>query len=264
MRNLSRFVCILCFIFILSSCGSGESGNNNIKNPSAVNTGPTSIASGITADSLNRVLLAGHIKNGSVNNIFTLRYDIYGTLDTVFSGDGLVVLSSSNDNHSSSIAVDSFKRPIIAGYRNNGANNDIVVLRYNADGTPDTTFSGDGLAVYDSGKDDYATSVVIDSSDRVIVAGYKDNGINNDVVILRFNVYDGTLDTTFSSDGIVVYDSGDDDYATSVSVDSLNRVIVTGYKNSGANNDIFTLRYTSDGTPDTTFSGDGIQIWNGL
>ena len=86
-------------------------------------------------------------------------------------------------------------------------------------------------------------------------------------------VVDGTLDTSFSEDGIISaplpIDEGIDDYvfseAQSVVVDSLGRIIVAGYagrvtypSTSPSVSNFVVARYTKEGDLDTRFSEDGI------
>ena len=47
------------------------------------------------------------------------------------------------------MAIDSDGRILVAGYIQEGAElTNIALWRYSADGTPDTTFGGDGLVTY--------------------------------------------------------------------------------------------------------------------
>ena len=77
----------------------------------------------------------------------------------------------------------------------------------------------------------------------------------------------GDLDTSFSTDGIVLTDiSGDeDDDAYGVVVDSQDRIVVAGYAWNDSNRDFAVVRYTSAGVLDAAFSSafgavDGMVI----
>ncbi len=90
-----------------------------------------------------------------------------------------------------------------AGYSDNGSNNDFALVRYNTDGSLDTTFDSDGKVTTAIGSgSDYAYSVAIQSDGKIVAAGYSDNGSNDDFALVRYNT-DGSLDTTFDSDGKV-------------------------------------------------------------
>jgi hypothetical protein len=48
------------------------------------------------------------------------------------------------------------------------------------------------------GSDDEALAVAIQADGKIVVAGYSNNGSNNDVALVRYNV-DGSLDNTFGT-----------------------------------------------------------------
>src|SRR5262249_43071817 len=66
----------------------------------------------------------------------------------------------------------------------------------------------------------------------------------------------GGLDPTFSSDGRQTLDSGADDRAAAVAVQADGKIVVAGSFDGGASN-FAVARYLTDGTLDTSFSGDG-------
>ena len=90
-----------------------------------------------------------------------------------------------------------------------------------------------------------------------MVAGYSDNGSNDDFALVRYNT-DGSLDTTFDSDGKVTTAIGSgDDYAFSVAIQSDGKIVAAGYSDNGSNDDFALVRYNTDGSLDTSFDSDG-------
>jgi uncharacterized delta-60 repeat protein len=84
-------------------------------------------------------------------------------------------------------------------------------VRYNTDGSLDTTFSGDGKLTTDVGTGaDYGQSVTLQANGKVLVAGRSSNGSNDDFALVRYNT-DGSLDTTFSGDGKLTIAVGEGD-----------------------------------------------------
>ena len=67
-------------------------------------------------------------------------------------------------------------------------------------GILDTSFNGKGFAIHNgaagSNLNDAAAAVVIDSSGRILITGYSNNGTKDAMVIWRYNP-DGSLDTSF-------------------------------------------------------------------
>ena len=141
--------------------------------------------------------------------------------------------------------------------QHNGSN-DFALVRYNSDGTLDTSFSGDGkLTTAIGAGNDFGYSVTVQADGKILVAGASHNGSNYDFALVRYNS-DGTLDTSFSGDGKLTTAIGaSDDYGYSVTVQADGKILVAGYSANGSNNDFALVRYNSDGTLDTSFSGDG-------
>ena len=136
-----------------------------------------------------------------------------------------------------------------------------------ATGDLDTTFDTDGWnTISGTGLWFEAASVVVQSSGKVVVAGARMNGSQFDPLIARFNT-DGSLDTTFGSDGtgIVVEPwpnatimewvnrSG---AAVDVALLFDDRIVVTSSP-SGDNEKHGIMLFTADGVLDTSFDGDG-------
>ena len=85
------------------------------------------------------------------------------------------------------VIVDSFGRPVITGYGNNGTDNDFVVLRYTSAGSLDTSFDTDGIVHYSNTADDRAYSLAMDSYGRYLLTGYyyTDATTNRDAALFR-------------------------------------------------------------------------------
>ncbi len=60
---------------------------------------------------------------------------------------------------------------VAAGFTWNGSNYDFAISRSNTDGSPDSTFNGEGKQTTDFGATDEAVSIVIQPDGKIIVAG---------------------------------------------------------------------------------------------
>ena len=134
---------------------------------------------------------------------------------------------------------------------------DLMLLRFNADGSLDTDFGGgDGCETFNYGAYYlYITSAALDSAGRIIVCGYNGSGAG---LLARFTS-DGVLDTSFNSTGYVSQNWGESIYYQAVAADSQGRIIVGGCLQSSER--IIAARYLADGTLDTSF---GDPAMNGL
>src|SRR5215208_1150417 len=195
-----------------------------------------------------------------------------GDLDPTFSGDGKQTTdfrfgvseatATARQPDGKIIAVGSVLR------RASGDSSlwDFAVARFNQDGTLDTSFSGDGRKTTDfAGLDDRATGVALQSDGKIVVVGrtgfFSPFGSSFDFALARYNP-NGTLDTSFSGDGKQTIQFGDDAEANGIAIQDDGKIVVVGETCSG-NPDIVCdsalARLTVDGSPDTSFSGDGKQ-----
>ncbi|MFN6462359.1 MAG: DUF4347 domain-containing protein [Nostoc sp. DedVER02] len=178
------------------------------------------------------------------------RYNSDGSLDTTFSGDGKVTtdLGLLAVDVAYSTAVQADGKIVVAGV----SNGDFALVRYNSNGSLDTTFSSDGKVSTDFGllTIDSIYSLAVQADGKILVAGQS----NGDFALARYNS-DGSLDTTFSSDGKVTTDFGllPNEIAYSLAVQADGKILVAGVSNS----DFALVRYNSDGSIDTTFDNDG-------
>ncbi len=133
-------------------------------------------------------------------------------------------------------------------------------------GQLDTTFNSTGMVLTDfhNSSQDRGAAVVLDSSGRIVVAGFTDAvDARGDFAVARYNA-DGSLDTTFGSNGKVVTDFGGSDSATGIAIDSSGRILVVGSTDAQAKHSFCRewalARYNSDGTLDTSFGTNGLVI----
>ncbi|MBI5635246.1 MAG: SBBP repeat-containing protein, partial [Nitrospirae bacterium] len=239
----------------------------------------------ITTDATGRILVAGYSYNASGNyDMVIWRYNADGSMDTTFNSAGAVpgivvhdsAAGGNSDDFGNSITVDTSGRILVTGYSINASGNyDMVIWRYNADSSMDTTFNSagavPGIVVHESaagGNDgDYGWSITTDAADRILVAGYSFNASgNDDMVIWRYNP-DGTLDTTFNNSGFVIHSNAaggnSHDWGSSITIDASGRIFVTGSSvNASGDDDMVIWRYNADGTLDTTFNGTGLIVHN--
>lgn len=215
----------------------------------------------IVVDGNGKVIVAG----SSAGNFAVIRLNTNGTLDTTFDTDGKVTVDTGATDSAYGVAIDSGGRIVVAGARFIGSSADFSVIRLNANGSLDTSFSGDGLANTTFGADDVGTSVAIDGNGRIVIGGY--SNVNaattgpNDMAVARFTAA-GVLDTTFSGDGLQTVDFANDDRAWAVAVypnsDVSNggKVVLAGQWDGGSS-DFAVARLDTSGNLDATFSGDG-------
>ena len=95
---------------------------------------------------------------------------------------------------------------------------------------------------------------------KIVAGGYND--ASDDFTLVRYNT-NGSPDTTFDGDGIVVTDfSGNTSDIREIALDGSNRIVATGMANppDPAFFGFAVARYNTNGSPDTAFNGTGRTI----
>ncbi|MET8447327.1 calcium-binding protein [Streptomyces sp. NPDC005209] len=182
------------------------------------------------------------------------RYNADGTLDTGFGTGGTVVSDFGTGGPSEAFGVELQPNGRIVAAGMSGS--DVAVARYNADGSPDTGFDGDGkVATVFAGGAATAFDVALQSDGKIVAAGragYNYPANASDFALARYNA-DGSLDTGFDGDGRVTTPFAQADVAGGVAVQSDGKIVAGG----SSDFDFALARYNANGALDSGFSGDG-------
>ena len=218
------------------------------------------IANALGIQSDGRILAAGSSYNGSNNNFALVRYNSDGSLDTTFGTGGKVTTPiGSSYAGAYALGIQSDGRILAARYYADGSNYDFALVRYNTDGSLDTTFGTGGIVTTPTGSGyDIAYVLGIQPDGRILAAGSSHYGSNYDFALVRYNT-DGSLDTTFGTGGIVTtpIESGDSE-VLALGIQSDSRIVAAGKSPDGSNYDFALVRYNTNGSLDTTFGTGGI------
>jgi len=187
-----------------------------------------------------------------------VRYNPDGSLDPSFDGDGIVITSMGGVDPRA-IALMPDGRIVVAGSAGPGMNQDVAFVRYNADGSLDNSFDGDGIFVAGGG----ASEIVSDAAvlgDGSIVAGVRTFGGPEDLTVIRLGP-NGVPDGGFGAGGVASYDLGGDENVLSISLLPDGRVAVAGAIDPPAGAfDFLLARLNTDGSLDGSFDGDGLVV----
>src|SRR3954447_1337504 len=212
-----------------------------------------------------KLVVAGSSRQGAAADFALARYNADGTLDSSFSGDGRQTTDFGAADFASGVAVQPDGKIVAAGFSQQGVAPFLVfaVARYNADGTPDNSFSGDGRQTTDfgTGGGASAAAVAIQPDGRIGLGGNSSGlgGANVDFAAARYDSA-GAPDNSFSGDGKETIDfGGREDNGAAVDVQPDGKIVIAGTSSAG-NADFAALRFNSDGTLDSSFSGDGRQL----
>lgn len=160
-----------------------------------------------------KILVAGYSANGLNNDFALARYNKNGSLDTSFSQDGKVTADFGvGDDVAYSILVQADGKILLAGTSNDMTDDaDFALVRYNANGSLDSLFSGDGMVSNDiHGHLDRAQSATLQPDGKILLAGTSYDGVRNQFVVVRYNP-DGSFDTANRQVGVVRNGTAGDD-----------------------------------------------------
>lgn len=210
-------------------------------------------ANALAIDSSERIIIAGVTGTPSdLNDMAIVRLEPNGPLDTTFGGNGIVTTNFGlNRNESAmAVAIQSDGKIVAAGYHYKGAYNNFAIARFNNDGSPDISFGTNGITSIDLGVNSVANAIAIQADGKIILAGYA----NDDFAIVRL-MPNGTLDTSFDGDGILIHHLGGDDKAYAVAIQANGKILAAGI----SDNATAVTRYLPNGAIDATF-GTGCVV----
>lgn len=227
-----------------------------------VGDGAEAVAWSVVLQSDGKILVAGRASNGTNTDFALVRYESDGSLDPGFGASGIVItpLGTGNDE-GWPVAVQSDGKILVAGSTDNGSDYDFVVIRYDADGTLDTSFGTVGKVIFPIGTGwDICRGLTLQPDGKILLAGVSDVLTAYQFALVRLDS-DGNFDTGFGTNGVsllgvgTVYDNG---YFVEVQNDG--KIIVAGYGNNGADWDFVIARFTDLGEPDVDFDEDGKKM----
>ncbi len=137
----------------------------------------------------------------------------------------------------------------------------VLLLRFNPDGTIDSTFGSNGVSANLLSEDSFLNSITIQSDNKILVCGeyYTNSNATSNAFVARYNE-NGTIDNTFGTNGIVKLNTANYNFysAGSIKLDSNQKIIVAG----DTGTQTFIARFNTDGSLDASFCDNGIKICN--
>jgi uncharacterized delta-60 repeat protein len=238
--------------------------------------GNADLARRVAIQSDGKLVVAGNATSGSgaTSNIDfgVARYNSDGSLDSTFGTGGKVQTNiAGNTDLAQGLALQSDGKIVLAGRvaASGGVDPDFGIVRYNANGTLDTTFGAGltGIIRTDFGKGNWeeASDVAVQADGKILVSGRVRVGTVFNFALARFGA-DGLADLTFGNAGLVVtafsppsnVPNAPSDVANGLVIQADGKIVVAGQSaNAGANPDFAVARYLSTGALDTGFGTAG-------
>ena len=225
-------------------------------------SGRSNSASAIALQSDGKIVVAGDALTATgPPDIAVARYNSDGSLDSSFGAGGRVTTDfAGRSDNGTSIAVQPDGKILVAGGADFAATQfDFALVRYNPNGSLDSTFGSGGKVNTDfNGGLDAASAIALQGDGRIVLAGFATAG-DPHMALARYNS-NGTLDTTFGTGGKVITNiNGTRDFASAVAIQSDGKIVAGG----STVDSIFSFvtfalaRYNADGSLDSTFGSGG-------
>lgn len=256
---------INCMFFLLTAFAAlnaqngsldASFGNNGIVVIDVGNSNNSARSMVIQPD--GKILMAG-FSTTSINLFNVIRLNPDGSLDDSFGTNGVATTTLASTSIASSIALQQDGKIIAGGHTWGGISNGFALIRYNSDGSLDTSFGNSGVTTtHLFGKDVIGKSLAIQADGKIILAGYSYTifNDNDDFALARYHP-DGSIDQTFGTNGVVFTSFGvNRDWINSIALQSDGKIVAGGF----SSNRMAMARYLTDGSLDPTFGTNGLVL----
>jgi uncharacterized delta-60 repeat protein len=228
-----------------------------------VGMGDTAHAIGLQPD--GKILLAGEATTGYDSISFGLaRFNANGTLDSGFGTGGKVLVEFTDIfNRGKALVLQPDGKILLAGTVSGfNGNSNFAVVRFNANGTLDSSFGTGGKKVIDFvGLYDSANAVALQPDGKILIAGSAEtaDSFPSDFGVVRLNP-NGTLDSSFGVGGLTWVNFGNEDQAYALVIQSDGKILLAGPERTSGNSNFAMVRFNADGVLDSSFGTGGKVI----
>jgi len=195
------------------------------------------------------------------NDMIIRKYNQYGSLEASFGTAGQVTYDRGPNDYPAAALIDPAGKILITGYSSNATDADMIIWRYNADGTPDTTFGTGGTVIFNSGKDDFGSAITLESNGNIFVAGSIYNATNGDLALWEFDT-NGSPVASFGLNGRAIYPTGDPSFGNDIKI-TADGIYVAGSTGQWGSTRGIIVRFDKTGNADASFGTGGKVLTSG-
>lgn len=206
----------------------------------------------------------------STSDFILLRLNTDGSFDNSFGTNGMTITDINNkSNVAYSIEVQADHKILLAGRTDTASEfSNVAVIRYNSNGTLDTSFGNLGVVNLNIGNSnsqasiDNASCIKLQSNGKILLGGSSDatSAVEQyNFTVIRLNT-DGTLDNSFGNAGKIITNTGGKEEIISLNITTDDKIIAGGHLFDNSSTKICLAKYNIDGDLDTTFGVNGIVI----
>ena len=213
-----------------------------------------------------KIIAAGYSYNNATTSYdFALaRYNTDGSLDNTFGAGGKALADFAGGyDQGYAVALQSNGKIVVAGYSYNATTSyDFALARFNADGLLDNTFGTSGKTTTDfavNEEEGHAVAIqTVGGVDYIVVGGFTFSG-GSQFALARYKTSDGTLDTSFGTNGLVTTAFASNASAYTIAIQANGAIVAAGQATDPTTfkTDFALARYASNGSLDTSFGASG-------
>lgn len=200
-----------------------------------------------------KILVSGESRVNLKRDFSIARFESNGDFDLTFGNQGKVIVSISpvGQEYCEGMALQPDGKIVAAGTVDLGSGDEFAVVRYNNDGSLDTTFGNSGIKIVAiTNNRDYCTSVAIQSDGKIVLGGYTEYMVDSFETTLVRVLPDGSIDSLYGTAGISHPINTTYDYISKIITAPDDKLLVV------KNNIIF--RCLNNGSIDSTFGNSGL------
>jgi uncharacterized delta-60 repeat protein len=183
-----------------------------------------------------------------------------------FGDNGLAVFQAKGlriggDNDAGAIAVQPDGKILVGGYAETTLAEDFAVVRYNTDGSLDTSFGDNGVFSYSFNNEDYdrISTITLQSDGKILLTGYAVDPATGDspFTVVRI-LSNGVLDSSFGSAGLVrlYFGTFTDQTSEAIAFQSDGKIIAGGTLRDGGQLKVVVARFAPNGAVDSSFANN--------
>jgi uncharacterized delta-60 repeat protein len=209
----------------------------------------------------DKIVITGYSISPATNNeeITLIRFTENGNIDKSFGNKGLVITEISNEkDEGESVAIQRDGKIVVVGATDHKPTTDIVLVRYNENGSIDYSFGINGIVITDiKSSMDIGKSLVIQDDGKIIVSGFTHIINKFFMTLLRYDT-NGDLDTTFGESGIVITEINGRRGKMDMAIQNDGKIILVGPSEVEDSHHFTVLRFNNNGSLDQSFGRNGV------
>jgi uncharacterized delta-60 repeat protein len=227
--------------------------------------GPPALAWALALQRDGKIVAAGTAESSEAAYFAVARYKSNGALDRSFGSNGKVETAFGNAGAAANawaVAVQPDGKILVGGelfFQESGQDqNAIALARYRSDGTLDASFGSGGKVTTPIGSFPArgVKALALQQDGKIVVVGARKNGSQTLFALVRYR-WDGSLDLSFGSGGLVTTALGSVDGASDVLVQRNGRIVAVGDSGTLGQSAFALARYRPDGSLDPSFGSGG-------